>query len=88
MQKYLDNIILELTKEIQEKTVEWVFQAIEKTREIEITLYQKANDLALEKFPNDRRERVYAVPSIIKFSTVFVAYYMIASFRESKSLRY
>ncbi len=28
-----------------------------------------------------------AVPSIIKFSTVFVAYYMIASFRESKSLR-
>ena len=66
MQKYLDNIILELTKEIQEKTVEWVFQAIEKTREIEITLYQKANDLALEKFPNDRRERVYAVPSIIK----------------------
>ncbi|MFC4165270.1 hypothetical protein ACFOWU_16500 [Epilithonimonas zeae] len=29
-----------------------------------------------------------ALPSIIKFSTVFVAYYMIASFRESKSLRY
>lgn len=28
-----------------------------------------------------------AVPSIIKFSTVFVAYYMIASFRASKSLR-
>ena len=29
-----------------------------------------------------------AVSSILKFSTVFVAYYMIASFRESKSLRY
>ena len=28
-----------------------------------------------------------AVPSIIKFSTVFVAYYMIASFRARKSLR-
>lgn len=28
-----------------------------------------------------------AILSIIKFSTVFVAYYMIASFRESKSLR-
>lgn len=28
-----------------------------------------------------------AIPSIIKFSTVFVAYYLIASFRESKSLR-
>ncbi|WP_099768957.1 hypothetical protein [Chryseobacterium sp. 52] len=28
-----------------------------------------------------------AVPSILKFSTVFVAYYMIASFRASKSLR-
>ena len=28
-----------------------------------------------------------AVPSIIKFSTVFVAYYLIASFRNSKSLR-
>lgn len=28
-----------------------------------------------------------AVPSIIKFSTVFVAYYVLASFRESKSMR-
>ena len=28
-----------------------------------------------------------AIPSIIKFSTVFVAYYLIASFRGSKSLR-
>lgn len=28
-----------------------------------------------------------AVPSILKFSTVFVAYYLIASFRASKSLR-
>ncbi len=28
-----------------------------------------------------------AIPSIIKFSTVFVAYYLVASFRESKSLR-
>ncbi|MHA6696478.1 hypothetical protein [Chryseobacterium sp. A301] len=28
-----------------------------------------------------------AVPSVIKFSTVFVAYYLIASFRPSKSLR-
>ena len=28
-----------------------------------------------------------AVPSVIKFSTVFVAYYLIASFRTSKSLR-
>lgn len=28
-----------------------------------------------------------AVPSVIKFSTVFVAYYLAASFRESKSLR-
>ena len=28
-----------------------------------------------------------AVPSLIKFSVIFVAYYLIASFRESKSLR-
>ena len=28
-----------------------------------------------------------AVPSILKFSTVFVAYYLIASFKSSKSLR-
>lgn len=28
-----------------------------------------------------------AVPSVIKFSLVFVAYYLIASFRSSKSLR-
>ncbi|MBS1549588.1 MAG: hypothetical protein JSS94_06970 [Bacteroidetes bacterium] len=30
---------------------------------------------------------VLAVPAIIKFSTVFVAYYLIASFKASKSLR-
>ena len=29
-----------------------------------------------------------AVPSVIRFSTVFVAYYLLASFKESKSLRY
>ncbi|MBB4807666.1 hypothetical protein HNP38_002972 [Chryseobacterium defluvii] len=28
-----------------------------------------------------------AIPSVLKFSTVFVAYYLIASFRASKSLR-
>ncbi|KMQ59289.1 hypothetical protein ACM46_19340 [Chryseobacterium angstadtii] len=28
-----------------------------------------------------------AIPSILKFSTVFVAYYLLASFRASKSLR-
>lgn len=28
-----------------------------------------------------------AIASIIKFSTVFVAYYLLASFKESKSLR-
>ncbi|WP_312400024.1 hypothetical protein [Chryseobacterium sp.] len=28
-----------------------------------------------------------AIPSILKFSTVFVAYYLLASFRGSKSLR-
>lgn len=29
----------------------------------------------------------FAIPSILKFSTVFVAYYLIASFRASKTLR-
>lgn len=29
-----------------------------------------------------------AIPSIIKFSTVFVFYYLLASFRDSKSLRF
>lgn len=28
-----------------------------------------------------------AIPSVLKFSTVFVAYYLIASFRTNKSLR-
>lgn len=28
-----------------------------------------------------------AIPSIIRFSTVFVAYYLLASFRQTKSLR-
>ncbi len=31
---------------------------------------------------------IIVIPSIIRFSTVFVAYYLIASFKESKSLRY
>ena len=30
---------------------------------------------------------IEAIPAIIKFSTVFVAYYLIARFKESKSLR-
>ncbi|WP_336688352.1 MULTISPECIES: hypothetical protein [unclassified Chryseobacterium] len=29
-----------------------------------------------------------AIPSVLKFSTVFVAYYLIASFRASKTLRH
>lgn len=28
-----------------------------------------------------------ALPSVVRFSTIFVAYYLIASFRETKSLR-
>ncbi|MGP1500737.1 hypothetical protein [Bergeyella cardium] len=30
---------------------------------------------------------ILVIPSIIRFSTVFVAYYLIASFKQSKSLR-
>lgn len=29
-----------------------------------------------------------AIPSVIRFSTIFVAYYLLASFKETKSLRY
>lgn len=58
----LDNIILEMTRETQELTVEWVFRAIERTKELDETLYQRAEELALERFPDDRRERVYAFP--------------------------
>ena len=58
----LDNIILEMTKETQKLTIEWCFQAIEKTKELNETLYSKAEALALERFPEDKRERIYAFP--------------------------
>ena len=59
----LDDIILEMSKETEALTVEWVFRAIEKTQELNETLYQRAEELALERFPEDRRERIYAFPS-------------------------
>ena len=58
----LDNIILEMTKETQKLTIEWCFQAIEKTKELNNTLYSRAEALALERFPEDKRERIYAFP--------------------------
>lgn len=62
----LDKIILEMTRETQELTVEWVFRAIEKTRELYETIYERAEAIALERFPDDRRARVWAGPTIRK----------------------
>ena len=47
---------------IQKLTVEWCFQAIEKTKELNNTLYSRAEALALERFPEDKRQRIYAFP--------------------------
>ena len=58
----LNNIILEMTIETQKLTVEWTFRAIEKTKELNNTLYSRAEALALERFPEDKRERIYAFP--------------------------
>ncbi len=60
----LDNIILEMTKETQELTVEWVFRAIEKTRELDSTLWDKIEATAQERFPDDRSKRNSMVWSI------------------------
>lgn len=62
----LDKIILEMTKETQELTVEWCFKAIEKTRDIQETIYERSDAIALERFPDDRKARVWAGPSIRK----------------------
>ena len=59
----LDKTIFEMTKDIQDKTTEWVFDAIDKTNELNITLYRRAEELANIRYPNDRRERIYAFPS-------------------------
>lgn len=64
--KDLDNIILEMTKEIQELTIEWCFRAIEKTRDVQETIYERSDEIAFERFPDDRRARVWAGPSIRK----------------------
>lgn len=60
----LDNIILEMTKETQELTVEWVFRAIEKTRELDIILWDKIKEIAQERFPDDISKRHSMVWSI------------------------
>lgn len=62
----LDKIILEMTRETQELTVEWVFRAIEKTRELDETIWERSDAIALERFPDDRRARVWAGPTIRK----------------------
>ena len=62
----LDNIILEMTKETQELTVEWCFQAIEKTRELDETIWGRAEAIAQERYPDDRKSRIWAIPNIRK----------------------
>lgn len=62
----LDNIILEMTKETQELTVEWVFRAIEKTRELDETIWERVEAIAQERYPDDRKSRIWAIPSIRK----------------------
>ena len=51
-------------KMIQKLTVEWCFQAIEKTKELNETLYSRAEALALERFPEDKRQRIYAFHAV------------------------
>ncbi len=60
----LDKTILEMTKNIEKDALEWTFQAIDKTIELEKTLYDRVESLSKERYPDDRRKRIYSLPYI------------------------
>jgi len=56
--------ILQMTEYIEKDALEWTFQAIDKTIELEKTLYERVESPSKERYPDDRRKRVFSLPYI------------------------
>lgn len=88
--KNLDKVILEMTKEIEEMTIEWIFQAINKTLEIDSIRFKIVEQRLLEKYPNDRRARVYAQPNEMKDyidETIGLNVFTVGNFYKERGVR-
>ena len=46
----LDKTILQMTEDIEKDALEWTFQAIDKTIELEKTLYDRVESLSKERY--------------------------------------
>lgn len=87
--KDLDKVILEMTKDSEELTINWVFDAIEKTRTLSETMYEEVDAILKSKY-SDRKERVYAHPSELKrFIDEKIGYevYNIGKFYQQRGVR-
>lgn len=62
--KTLEKILFEMTQDIQRQSEEWVFVAIDSTKELYKTLYLKIDTIQNERFPDDRNKRNEAFWSI------------------------
>lgn len=60
----IEETILQMTEDIEKDALEWTFQAIDKTIELEKTLYDRVESLSKERYPDDRRKRIYSLPYI------------------------
>lgn len=61
----LEQTILEMTQELESKTVEWIYRAIEKTRENDSNIYPETNRRLDEKYGKAHsRDKVFATPAI------------------------
>lgn len=60
----IEETILKMTENIEKDALEWTFQAIDKTIELEKTLYERVDAISKERYPDERRERIYSLPYI------------------------
>jgi len=66
-EKNLENIIYDMTKESEELTIEWVYKAIEKTKNNIQAVRDETNARLDKKYgPNHSRDKVFAVPGVHK----------------------
>lgn len=62
----VEKTILQMTEDIEKDALEWTFQAIDKTIELEKTLYDRVKSISKERYPDDTTKRVFSLPYIIQ----------------------
>ena len=83
----IEKTILQMTEDIEKDALEWTFQAIDKTIELEKTLYDRVESLSKERYPDDRRKRIYSLPYIkqeIVANEIGVNVYNVGSYYSSR----